>query len=150
MRTQIDFLQKYRDDLLEAAWRESMRGPRREHRRPWQGWSRKRIVTLATAATLAISGLIGFFMLRHTNQAAPGTPSQSFAAIRSTDRLAHRPGLGVRQGVTAGPLPSPVPLSGSSGNGVADQFGIGNTPVTAPVPATGATAPQAQAPAPVG
>src|SRR5438309_1918343 len=102
MQTQIEFLQKYRDDLLEAAWRESMRGPRRERpwRRPWQGWSRKRIVTLATAATLAVSGLIGFFALRHTGPPSgnPRYASLPSAAPRAVPGSPHY--KAVDQGVT--------------------------------------------------
>src|SRR5207244_5041439 len=57
---------------LEAAWRESMRAPSRGPRRPWRGWSKRRLVALGVAATLVAAGLTGFVALRLTDHGAAG------------------------------------------------------------------------------
>ena len=97
MRTQIDFLQQYREDLLEAAWRESVGGPMKSPRRRWwQGWSRRRILAVATAGTLVVAGLTGFIALRFRDHGGAFNALSRLGNMRSTPqqiaRLQHQAG----------------------------------------------------------
>jgi hypothetical protein len=71
MKTEIGYLKEFREDLMEAAWRQSVGDPKSgRSRRPrrWRGWSRPRIVALAAAASLVVAGVTGFVALRLTRE----------------------------------------------------------------------------------
>jgi hypothetical protein len=166
MRTQIEFLQQYRDDLLEAAWRESVRPSRKHPRRPWRSWSRRRLIALGVAATLVVAGLTGFVALRLTGnraglQNAQGRPAgpkvvgsagpdhslNSFGAVGGTSGYGHRPhfpGLSTATTTTTtttGPPPQAVAMpspapAGETGDSFATKI-VKNAQLSVRVPKGG-------------
>ncbi len=74
MSSPIGYVETVREDLLEAAWRSTMSSPRRAgRRRPSMRW----VLATATAATLFVSGVIGWQIL------SPGVSELRMAAVPS-------------------------------------------------------------------
>jgi hypothetical protein len=112
MQTEIEYLKEFREDLLEAAWRESLGGRPKKTRRPMTRWPRRRLVALGVAASLVIAGGVGYVALRLTRDDAPSHTAYAFLPVISS-----RP-----HGPAAVPSPAPGP-AGNSG----DVFGVSPT-----------------------
>ncbi len=131
MDTQIRFLQELEDDLLEAAWRESLGREASGGRRPRQTRAPRRaprrwvLVTSGAAASLVLSGAIGWFVMRGPETERPltafigqprpasGSPAPAFAPSAPGDsaykgfRAAAGHNAPVTHGITTtGPLGS--------------------------------------------
>lgn len=97
MQTDIGYLEELEEDILEAAWRESLPSERRRRvRRPR---SRAKLVAVLAAASLVAAGGTGFVALRGTG----------LIAQRDEARLRQRV-VALEQG--AGPMPTPAPQTG--------------------------------------
>ncbi len=69
MESHIWFLNELREDLLEAAWRESVRPERKRRRRMGlRSWSRRRIIGLAVAVVLVASAGTGYLAMGRTGR----------------------------------------------------------------------------------
>ena len=100
MDTKIGYLNELREDLLEAAWRESL-AP--ERKRPKRRGVRRALVGALAAATLAVAGVIGYAAIRP--HAVPGSMALSDTTRSGSALSGHDP---------FAPVPAPSPTSAAA------------------------------------